>query len=230
VFLARVGEPAASQPRRSADSASVLLDVEDAGPGTDAARRSTAGGTRGAEWRPAIIERDLRDGSKEKVANRLECYDPREDYRRETRADDVGYPPFGGGEAEHAVGRLPWVRSERADNFVSLSAMTWQIHVYGAAKPELVKWCAYAERRLRFLARRPSEPNDLLSRLRVPVQPSGMTTQLPACGRSIQQLARSDKGNNNRVGTETDGRYYWLPMLDMWTDMLRLGRLAHDDR
>jgi 2-polyprenyl-6-methoxyphenol hydroxylase-like FAD-dependent oxidoreductase len=42
----------------------------------------------------------------------------------------------------HGGDRLPWVPSEGADNFVSLSAMTWQIHVYGIAKPELVKWCA----------------------------------------------------------------------------------------
>jgi 2-polyprenyl-6-methoxyphenol hydroxylase-like FAD-dependent oxidoreductase len=52
--------------------------------------------------------------------------------------------PLNVGAAGHVHGgdRLPWVRSESADNFVSLSVMTWQIHVYGAAKPELAKWCA----------------------------------------------------------------------------------------
>jgi hypothetical protein len=38
--------------------------------------------------------------------------------------------------------RLPWVPSEGADNFASLSAMIWQIHVYGTARPEFAKWCA----------------------------------------------------------------------------------------
>jgi 2-polyprenyl-6-methoxyphenol hydroxylase-like FAD-dependent oxidoreductase len=42
----------------------------------------------------------------------------------------------------HGGDRLPWVRSEDGDNFIPLSAMTWQIHVYGIAKPELIKWCA----------------------------------------------------------------------------------------
>jgi hypothetical protein len=52
--------------------------------------------------------------------------------------------PLSVGSAGHVHGgdRLPWVPSEGADNFVSLSAMTWQIHVYGIAKPELVEWCA----------------------------------------------------------------------------------------
>ena len=47
------------------------------------------------------------------------------------------------GTAGHVHGgdRLPWVRSEGAANFAPLSAMIWQIHVYGAARPELAKWC-----------------------------------------------------------------------------------------
>ena len=60
VFLARVGEPAASQLRRIADSAGVLLNVEDAGPGTDAARRSTAGRTRDVAVRGRATRRDRR--------------------------------------------------------------------------------------------------------------------------------------------------------------------------
>jgi 2-polyprenyl-6-methoxyphenol hydroxylase-like FAD-dependent oxidoreductase len=42
----------------------------------------------------------------------------------------------------HGGDRLPWVPSEGADNFASLSAMIWQVHVYGAARPELARWCA----------------------------------------------------------------------------------------
>ena len=46
------------------------------------------------------------------------------------------------GAAGHVHGgdRLPC--KEGADNFVSLSKMAWQVHVYGAAKPELARWCA----------------------------------------------------------------------------------------
>ena len=42
----------------------------------------------------------------------------------------------------HGGDRLPCVRSESADNYASLSAMSWQAHVYGAARPDLAKWCA----------------------------------------------------------------------------------------
>jgi 2-polyprenyl-6-methoxyphenol hydroxylase-like FAD-dependent oxidoreductase len=41
----------------------------------------------------------------------------------------------------HGGDRLPWVSINGLDNFESLAAMTWQVHVYGSAKPELAKWC-----------------------------------------------------------------------------------------
>jgi 2-polyprenyl-6-methoxyphenol hydroxylase-like FAD-dependent oxidoreductase len=52
--------------------------------------------------------------------------------------------PLSVGAAGHVHGgdRLPWVPSEGVDNFASLSEMIWQVHVYGAARPELAKWCA----------------------------------------------------------------------------------------
>ena len=52
--------------------------------------------------------------------------------------------PLSAGSAGHVQGgdRLPWVRSEGMDNFASLSAMIWQVHVYGTARPELAKWCS----------------------------------------------------------------------------------------
>jgi len=37
---------------------------------------------------------------------------------------------------------LPWVPIEGNDNFAPLGAMTWQVHVYGAASAELIAWCA----------------------------------------------------------------------------------------
>jgi len=52
--------------------------------------------------------------------------------------------PLSVGAAGHVHGgdRLPWVRSEDADNFAPLSAMIWQVHVYGEARPELAELCA----------------------------------------------------------------------------------------
>jgi hypothetical protein len=37
--------------------------------------------------------------------------------------------------------RLPWVQADGSDNFAPLTAIVWQVHVYGAAKPALVDWC-----------------------------------------------------------------------------------------
>lgn len=41
----------------------------------------------------------------------------------------------------HGGDRLPWVKTGGQDNHASLSAMTWQVHVYGSPSPELVAWC-----------------------------------------------------------------------------------------
>lgn len=38
--------------------------------------------------------------------------------------------------------RLPWVKSDGADNFVPLRTMDWQVHVYGSASPEITATCA----------------------------------------------------------------------------------------
>jgi 2-polyprenyl-6-methoxyphenol hydroxylase-like FAD-dependent oxidoreductase len=52
--------------------------------------------------------------------------------------------PLSRGAAGHVHGgdRLPWVQVDGADNFVTLSAMDWQVHVYGSAGAELSTWCA----------------------------------------------------------------------------------------
>ena len=42
----------------------------------------------------------------------------------------------------HGGDRLPWVPVGGKDNFATLSAMTWQIHVYGTASAELTNLCA----------------------------------------------------------------------------------------
>jgi hypothetical protein len=52
--------------------------------------------------------------------------------------------PLSRGEAGHVHGgdRLPWVRTDGADNFAALAAMDWQVHVYGSASAALAAWCA----------------------------------------------------------------------------------------
>jgi hypothetical protein len=47
------------------------------------------------------------------------------------------------------------VPGEGTDNFASLSAMIWQVHIYGAARPELAKWCADRNVKLTVFAWRP---------------------------------------------------------------------------
>ena len=52
--------------------------------------------------------------------------------------------PLSAGSAGHVHGgdRLPWAPSDGVDNFSSLSAMIWQVHVYGVASTQLAGWCA----------------------------------------------------------------------------------------
>jgi 2-polyprenyl-6-methoxyphenol hydroxylase-like FAD-dependent oxidoreductase len=42
----------------------------------------------------------------------------------------------------HGGDRLPWARANGKDNFDTLAAMTWQVHVYGTPAVELGNWCA----------------------------------------------------------------------------------------
>lgn len=51
--------------------------------------------------------------------------------------------PLSEGEAGNVRGgeRLPWVAINGTDNFATLNAITWQVHVYGAATSELRTWC-----------------------------------------------------------------------------------------
>ena len=52
--------------------------------------------------------------------------------------------PLSVGAAGHVYGgdRLPWVPIDGKDNFEPLTAMTWQVHVYGFASAQLADWCA----------------------------------------------------------------------------------------
>lgn len=52
--------------------------------------------------------------------------------------------PISSGALGHVHGgdRLPWVSAGGVDNYRPLTAMTWQVHVYGAAGDALASWCA----------------------------------------------------------------------------------------
>jgi 2-polyprenyl-6-methoxyphenol hydroxylase-like FAD-dependent oxidoreductase len=74
--------------------------------------------------------------------------------------------PLSEGEAGDVRGgdRLPWVSVEGADNYHPLSAMTWQIHVYGAAAAELTDWCRKHDMPLHVFEWRPAHGDAGLAR------------------------------------------------------------------
>lgn len=37
--------------------------------------------------------------------------------------------------------RLPWAKTKQGDNFSSIQDITWQVHVYGDSRPDIVEWC-----------------------------------------------------------------------------------------
>ena len=41
----------------------------------------------------------------------------------------------------HGGDRLPWAPAQGVDNYNSLVAITWQVHVYGTANDDLAQWC-----------------------------------------------------------------------------------------
>nr|WP_161880657.1 FAD-dependent monooxygenase [Deinococcus alpinitundrae] len=57
----------------------------------------------------------------------------------------IRYPnsPLSAGQAGAVRGgdRLPWVPNAAGSNFTALGSLKWQVHVYGAASPELLTWC-----------------------------------------------------------------------------------------
>jgi 2-polyprenyl-6-methoxyphenol hydroxylase-like FAD-dependent oxidoreductase len=55
----------------------------------------------------------------------------------------------------HGGDRLPWAPVEGTDNFSSLAAMAWQVHVYGAASGKLAAWCRDHDVALQQFAWRP---------------------------------------------------------------------------
>ncbi|KAJ5162260.1 hypothetical protein N7492_007652 [Penicillium capsulatum] len=49
--------------------------------------------------------------------------------------------PVSGKDALQPGDRLPWVKTDRSDNFSTLSDICWQLHVYGDERPDVVEWC-----------------------------------------------------------------------------------------
>jgi 2-polyprenyl-6-methoxyphenol hydroxylase-like FAD-dependent oxidoreductase len=74
--------------------------------------------------------------------------------------------PLSVGIAGHVRGgdRLPWAFADGQDNFASLAAMTWQVHVYGSATRELVHWCADHDLPLHMFNWRPEHKTAGLTR------------------------------------------------------------------
>jgi 2-polyprenyl-6-methoxyphenol hydroxylase-like FAD-dependent oxidoreductase len=69
--------------------------------------------------------------------------------------------PLSNGKAGdvHGGDRLPWVAADGTDNYVPLSAMTWQVHVYGSASADLVSWCTRHDIPLHIFAWRQDHGN-----------------------------------------------------------------------
>jgi 2-polyprenyl-6-methoxyphenol hydroxylase-like FAD-dependent oxidoreductase len=66
--------------------------------------------------------------------------------------------PISSGDAGDVQGgdRLPWVSIGSLDNYAHLSAMTWQIHVYGSARDDLTTWCGQHRIPLRIFPWQPA--------------------------------------------------------------------------
>jgi hypothetical protein len=64
-----------------------------------------------------------------------DCLADQPELSRRAAQRRLGRPCLGGD-------RLPWVSIEGRDNYASLAAITWQVHVYGLASAELTAGCA----------------------------------------------------------------------------------------
>jgi len=100
--------------------------------------------------------------------------------------------------------RLPWVRSEGTDNFASPSAMVWQVHVYGAARPELAKWCADLNVELQeFAWQAQHEVAGLARNALYPLRPDTYVALADASGApSIVIAPSADFGSRTQRATE----------------------------
>ncbi|HST44187.1 MAG TPA: FAD-dependent monooxygenase, partial [Luteimonas sp.] len=98
--------------------------------------------------------------------------------------------------------RLPWVRADGTDNYDSLVAIGWQVHVYGAATPALHAWCTgqgialhvfawQAEHSTAGYARDAAyllRPDTYVALASVDASPSALATYFAARGYRLQPL------------------------------------------
>ncbi len=95
---------------------------------------------------------------------------------------------LGSAGSVHGGDRLPWVPIDETDNFKSLAQLTWQIHVYGTAKAELITWCSQTNIQLHNFEWRAEHQTAGLTRDAVyllrpdtyiaMVEPSGLPTEI----------------------------------------------------
>jgi hypothetical protein len=60
--------------------------------------------------------------------------------------------------------RLPWVATDGVDNFMPLTSLDWQVHVYGEASSALTAWCRQRNLPLHVFDWRPEYGNAGLAR------------------------------------------------------------------
>lgn len=74
--------------------------------------------------------------------------------------------PLSKGKAGSVIGgdRLPFVRFDGHDNYATLSAISWQVHVYGTPTPEMQTWCDGRGIALQAFAWRPEHERAGLAR------------------------------------------------------------------
>ena len=86
--------------------------------------------------------------------------------------------------------RLPWVTVNGTDNYGPLAAMTWQVHVYGAARPDLADWCKAKTLPLHVFAWRPPyEKAGLAADALYLLRPDGYVALADTAG-SVEALER----------------------------------------
>jgi 2-polyprenyl-6-methoxyphenol hydroxylase-like FAD-dependent oxidoreductase len=114
--------------------------------------------------------------------------------------------PLSVGRTGHVQGgdRLPWVSFGGRDNFASLGAMTWQIHVYGSATEALARWCAAHDLPLHvFDWQSQHETAGLARNALYLLRPDGYVALADPSG-SVQMLERYIAERKVNIGSQDD--------------------------
>jgi hypothetical protein len=111
--------------------------------------------------------------------------------------------------------RLPWVMVERLDNYDSLNAMVWQVHVYGGAGGAVRSWCQQHGLPLHEFAWRPQygeagfaqnalyliRPDSYVASLLYLIRPDSYVASLtnPARRTSCNAISRNAESGSSRL-------------------------------